>query len=237
VSLLSIEGVTKRYRRGTRERLALRGVTMSVESSELVVVLGSRRSGRSTLMRIAAGLERPDDGRVTFAGTDLAADGGAVGRRLCYCLSSFSSMEGDRVLDHVAAPLLARRASFGAARERAMRALERVEAEHLAPLTPNELDGAERVWVAIARALAHAPQMLVIDDPTAHAGPLQRDPLLRLLRTLPGQDGPSVLMCTDDGMSVSGADRVLTLEDGELRSAVESPRAEVVPLNARRVGA
>jgi predicted ABC-type transport system involved in lysophospholipase L1 biosynthesis ATPase subunit len=200
------------------------------------VVLGARRSGRSTLLRIAAGLERPDDGRVTFAGADLSGDRGAVGRRLCYCLSSFSSMEGDRVLDHVAAPLLARGASFATARQLAMGALERVDAEHLASLTPDELDGAERVWVAIARALAPNPQMIVIDDPTAHSGPLQRDPLLRLLRTLPAGDGPSVLMCTDDAMSVTGADRVITLEDGEVRSTVEPQPAEVVPLNARRAG-
>jgi ABC-type lipoprotein export system ATPase subunit len=93
------------------------------------------------------------------------------------------------------------------------------------------------VWVSVARALAPEPQLLLIDDPTAHAGPLQRDPLLRLLRALPGNDGPSVLMCTDDAMAVSGADRVLTLEDGELRATIESPRAEVVPLNARSAGA
>ncbi len=237
MSLLSLEGVGKRYRHGSRERLALRDVTVSVESGEFVVVLGTRRSGRSTLLRVAAGLERPDEGRVSFDGVDLAASTRPVGRQLCYCLTSFFSMEGDRVLDHVAAPLLARRASRGAARERALRALQRAVADHLAPLTPDELDGAERVRVSIARALAPEPRLLVIVDPAAHAGTLQRDPLLRLLGSLPGDDGPSVLMSTDDGMCVSGADRLLLLDGGELRSEVDSPRAEVVPLNARRVGA
>jgi ABC-type lipoprotein export system ATPase subunit len=237
VSVLSLEGVVKRYRHGNRERLALRDVSMRVGQNELVVVLGTRRSGRSTLMRIAAGLERPDEGRVSFQGIDLATSNRVVGRELCYCLTLFSSMEGDRVLDHVAAPLLARHVSRGSARRRATEALERADAGALSRATPDELDGAERVRVAIARALAPEPLLLVIDDPTAQAGTLQREPILRLLRSLPAHDGPSVLMSTDDGMSVSGADRVLMLDDGELRSQVDSPQADVVPLNARRAGA
>ena len=237
MTLLSLEGVSKRYRHGSRERLALRDVTMSVAAGEVVVVLGTRRSGRSTLMRIAAGLERSDEGRVRFEDTALGVRSGVVGRQLCYCLTSFSSMEGDRVLDHVGAPLLACGASRRVSRERAFRALERVESEQLAALTPAELDGSERIRVAIARALAPEPLLLVIDDPTAPAGTLQRDPLLRLLRSLPGAGGPSVLMCTDDGMCVSGAERLLLLDDGELRTQVDTPQAEVVPLNARRAGA
>ena len=237
MTLLSVEGVAKRYRHGSRERLALRDVTMSVAPGELVVVLGSRRSGRSTLMRIAAGLERSDEGRVSFNGAALGVRSRVVGRQICYCLTSFSSMEGDRVLDHVAAPLLACGASRRASRESAIRALERVEVGHLAVLTPDELDGSERVRVAIARALAPEPSLVVIDDPTASAGTLQRDPLMRLLRSLPRGGGPSVLMCTDDSMCVSGANRVLVLEDGELRSQIDPPRAEVVPLSARRAGA
>lgn len=237
MTLLSLEGVTKRYRHGSRERLALCGVTMSVDDEELVVVLGTRRSGRSTLMRVAAGLERPDEGTVIFDGAELGTRSSPVGRELCYCLTSFFSMEGDRVLGHVAAPLLARRVSRDVAQRRAMQALERAEAAALAHATPEELDGAERVRVAIARALAPNPRLIVIDDPTAQAGTLQREPIMRLLRSLPGADGPSVLMSTDDGLCVSGTDRALTLDDGELGAQVDSPQAEVVPLNARRAGA
>lgn len=237
MSLLSIEGVSKRYRRGSREFVALRGVSMVVGQGELVVVLGTRKSGRSTLLRIAAGLERPDQGSVRFDGADLGRSRRALGRRLCFCHTSFSAMEGDRVLDHVAAPLLAQGASLGEARNAAERALERAAAKNCAALAPDELDGAECVRVAIARALAPRPSLLVIDDPTAHAGVLQRDAILRLLRSLAGQDGPSVLMSTDDATCISGADRVMLLDEGELRSEVEAPQAEVVPLNAHRIGA
>jgi ABC-type lipoprotein export system ATPase subunit len=237
MSLLSVERVGKRYRRGNREFVALRNVSMAVEPGELAVVLGTRRSGRSTLLRIAAGLERPDQGLVTFEGVDLTKSRGALGRRLCFCHVSFSPMEGDRALDHVAAPLLAQRMSRVAARQVAESALERAGVEHCAATPPDELDGPERIRVAIARGLAPGPSLLVVDDPTAHAGVLQRDPVLRLLRSLAGPAGPAVLMSTDDAMCISGADRVLLLDEGELRTEVDSPQAEVVPLNAHRIGA
>ena len=237
MSLLSVEGVSKRYRRGNREFVALREVSLSIEPGELVVVLGTRRSGRTTLLRVAAGIERPDEGLVLFEGADLSRHRDVLGRRLCYCHSSFSMMQGERVVDHVAAPLLAQRSSRREARRGAEAALEQTGARNCATMLPDELDGAERVRVAIARSLAPHPALLVIDDPIARAGVLQRDPLLRLLRSLPGADGPAVLMSTDDGMCVSGANRVLLLDEGELRSEVETPPADVVPLNARRVGA
>ncbi len=244
MSLLSVESVSKRYRRGNREVVAVHDVSIAVEPGELAVVLGTRRSGRSTLLRLAAGLERPDRGRVTFGGADLAMRRDALGRRLCYCHTSFSTMEGQHVLDQVAAPLLAQRSSRRAARRTAQEVLDRVGAASCARLAPDELDGLERMRVAIARALAPQPALLVVDDPTAHASVLQGDPLLRLLRSLADEDGPAVLMSTADGMGVSGADRVVMLDEGRLRpeddsppSDGDSPPAEVVPLNARRAGA
>lgn len=237
MTLLSVESVSKRYRRGNREFVALRDVSLSIERGEFAVVLGTRRSGRTTLLRIAAGIERPDEGLVIFEGADLSRHRGLLGRRLCYCHGSFSMMQGERVLDHVAAPLLAQRSSRRGARRAAEAALEQAGVKDCATMLPDELDGAERVRVAIARSLAPRPALLVVDDPIAHAGVLQRDPLLRLLRSLPGPDGPAVLMSTDDGMCISGADRVLLLDDGELRPEPDVPPAEVVPLNARRLGA
>jgi len=231
-----MERVSKRYRRGSREFVALREVCMTIERGELVVVLGTRKSGRSTLLRIAAGLERPDHGIVRFEDAELSRDWPVLGRQICYCHASFSGMEGDRVLDHVAAPLLAQRASPDQARRAAERALERASVKHCAAMAPEELDGAERVRVAIARALAPGPSMLVIDDPTACAGVLQGDGILRLLRSLAGREGPAVLMSTDDATCIAGADRVLSLDEGKLRCEVEPPGAEVVPLRAHRMG-
>jgi ABC-type ATPase involved in cell division len=233
VSLLSIENVSKRYRRGPREHLALRGVSLAIERGELVVVLGTRKSGRSTLLRIAAGLERPDDGVVRFQGEALSGARDVVGRQISYCHATFSAMEGERILDHVAATLLARRVSSSRARRAAERALERTAAADCAGMRPDELNGVESVRVALARALVGAPNLLVSDDPTAGVGTLESDGILRLLRSI-ADEGVTVLMSTDDATCISGADRALSLDAGQMRADVEAPRADVVPLRPRK---
>lgn len=228
MSLLAVQEVSKRYRRGRREYVALNGVSLSVEGGELVVVLGMRNSGRSTLLRIAAGLERPDQGRVRFQGADLLTSDAVIGRRLAYCRMAFSELEGDVVLDHVAAGLLAQDMTAVEAARVAARALARAGVSACARMRPYELEPAEFVRVAIARALTSSPVLLVIDEPTAAVGPLQSDPILRLLRSL-ADEGVAVLMSTSDATCLSGADRALSLDQGELRGEFDPPEAEVMP--------
>lgn len=236
--MLSVERVSKRYRRGRREFVALREVSMVVGEGEYVVVLGARKSGRSTLLRVAAGLERPDEGSVSFRGVDLSRGAGVLGRRVCYCRMSFSALEGRAVVEHVEAGLLAQRVSPVAARRAAEAALDRTGTIACAGMFPYELDGGELVRVAIARALAAGPELLVIDDPTAHVGMLQAGGVLSLLRSI-ADGGVAVLMSTDDAKCLSGADRALSLDGGRLRVEAVAPQAEVVPLRggARRAGA
>jgi putative ABC transport system ATP-binding protein len=226
MSLLVVAGVSKRYRRGRREYVALNDVSLSVERGEVVAVLGTRQSGRSMLLRIAAGLERPDEGTVRFEGVDPSPS--VIGRRLAYCRMSFSELEGDRVLDHVAAGLLAQSVATVSAARTAERALARAGVANCARMRPYELHAAERVRVAIARALTSSPSLLVIDEPTATVGFLERDPILRLLRLI-ADEGVAVLMSTGDATCLSGADRAMSLEQGELRGELEPHEAEVVP--------
>lgn len=229
MSLLSIENVSKRYRRGAADRVALEDVSLALDRGELAVVLGTRKSGRSTLLRIAAGLERPDQGIVRFEGTPICAAGDVVGRRISFCHASFSPMEGELVVDHVAATLLAQRVPPRRARLAAEVMLARTAASDCAGFHPDELSAAERVRVAIARGLVAEPSMLVIDDPAASVGLLHSSGVLRLLRSI-ADEGAAVLMSTDDATCVAGADRAFTLEDGKLRADAHGPPAEVVLL-------
>jgi putative ABC transport system ATP-binding protein len=236
VSLLSLEGVSKRFRRGAREHVALRGVSLAIERGELVVVLGTRKSGRSTLLRVAAGLERPDEGIVYLDGVPLPKAGNVVGREISYCHASFSPMEGERLIEHVAAALLAQRVPLARARRSAELVLERAEVAQCAGMHPDELSAAEHIRAAIARGLVVAPRMLVIDDPTAGVGLLQSDGVLRLLRSV-ADEGVAVLMSTDDATCISGVDQAFALDNGKLRAGVQAPRADVVPLRPRALGA
>jgi ABC-type sulfate/molybdate transport systems ATPase subunit len=230
MSLLSIKHVTKRRGRGRIERVVLRGVSLEIESGEMVAVWGLRRSGRTTLVRIAAGLEHPDEGVVLFAERDLARCRDEIlGSEIGCAQFHFAPGEGGSVLDQVADGLLAERISMPTARRRAKEALARVGAEECAELGPRELDAGETVRVALARALVVEPRLLVVDEPTNGVVLRDRDPILMLLRDIAG-GGVAVLMTTGDGAALSGVDRVFTLNHGELRGGASQPLASVSPL-------
>jgi len=233
--LLELREVTKRYALGRLERVALRSVSLDVHAGELVVVWGLRRSGRTTLLRVVAGIERPDEGTVRLDGRDLNAPGrrGAppLGNEIGFCSTSFNQANGTTVLDHVALGQIARGAGRNAARAAASRVLERTGAGHCMGFDPRELDPAEAVRAGIARALVTEPRLLVLDEPTNGVDLLERDGLLRLLRSL-ADDGTAVLATV--GEAVGGADRMLSIGDGQLRGETVPEDAPVVPLRPRR---
>lgn len=231
MSLLTIEGVTKRYKRGRLERVAVRNVSLAVEAGELVAVWGVRGSGRSSLLRIAAGVEMPDEGRVSFDGRDLAKSRNRVlGRGIGYCRAPMPK-DGGLALEYVAAGLLAQKVSPRQARHRAEDMLCRVGAERCGRLECYELDGAECVRVAIAAALIVGPKLLVLDEPTNGVDLLERDPILALLRSI-ANEGVAVLISAGDAQGLAGVDRALSIDSGELRGDTRPTDARVVPLRA-----
>jgi ABC-type multidrug transport system ATPase subunit len=234
MTLLELDSVSKAYGRGPSRRVILHEVSMHVDAGELVGVWGLRRSGRSTLLRIAAGLEPPDGGSVRVAGRDLKGrDSDELRGEIGYCRRAFGPSDGRAVLDQLVLTQLARGATSTQATLRARWALSRTEAARCAELRPGELSGAEAVRVMIARVLTAHPRLLVIDEPTLGVDVLERDQIHALLRSL-AHEGIAVLTSTDKTAGLAGADRALSLGDGELRGGAVSDLAEVVPL--RRVG-
>jgi energy-coupling factor transporter ATP-binding protein EcfA2 len=235
MSLLALEHVGRCHRNppsrgtsGAHERTILRDVSLELDSGELVAIWGLRRCGRSTLLRIAAGIEPADSGRVCFTGQELSGAGSLVlGGGIGYCARA--SLDAPSVLDELLLGQLARGARQPLARARAYTALARVGAADCAPRALHELDGAEQLRVALARALALGPSLLVIDDPVRGVDVLQRDSILSLLRSL-ADEGIAVLISTDEATALAGADRALSLADGVLRGASAPEWAQVLPL-------
>lgn len=229
MSLLELEHVSKFYGGTLRERVGLRDVSLEIDSGELVAVWGKRRSGRSTLLRIAAGVETPDEGVVRFEGSDLSARGGEMlGGGIGYCRKAFGASEGRLVLDHLIVGQIARGASPSLASRRAQLALERAGADRYASRRPGELGSGEAVRVAIARALAFEPSLLLIDEPTLGVDVLERDGILLLLHSL-AKEGIAILTSTGEATGLAEA-RALHLSDGELHGAATRDLAAVVPL-------
>jgi ABC-type ATPase involved in cell division len=229
MSLLELDQVDKSYSCDPRRRGVLHGVSLEIEAGELIAVWGMRRSGRSTFLRVAGGIEAPDAGVVRFKGRDLREPGNDVlGGGIGYCRRSFRPSEGPEVVDHLAIGQIARGASLKLAIKLAHAALERVGVNSCAARRPDELDAAESVRVAIARAMVLQPRVLLIDEPTIGVDLLVRDSILALLLSL-ADDNIAVLTTTGESTCLSGA-RALTLSEGELRGARPRELAAVVPL-------
>jgi putative ABC transport system ATP-binding protein len=232
MSLLSIEDVYKRKREGQRERTILGGVSLNIESGELLGVWGPRRSGRTTLLRIAAGIEAPDEGTVRFQGRDLARHrDGSLGVGIGYVSKTLRASEEQGVLEQVAATLLARGTPVDQARGRAREALVQAGAQGCTAMRVSELAGAEAIRVALARTLALSPSLLVIDEPTATVELSERDEILSLLRRLAG-DGLAVLASSSAPEELAGFHRALSLGEGRLRGPSSAQLAPVVALRS-----
>jgi ABC-type lipoprotein export system ATPase subunit len=236
MTLLALEDVTKTYLRGRRELIALRGVSFQLHAGEIVGVWGRRFSGRTTLLRVAGGLASPDRGRIRLMGVDLAdCPEGELRRRIAFCHPRFDPAHAERVVEHVAVPLLASGVRLDRACRRAHAMLERLGAGACAELRPDELDHGEATRVAIARALLPQPELLLVDEPANGVGLLDRDPLLSMLRAVAKEEDVAVLMTAAETTALTGADRVLSITAGELRGETTPASAAVVPFPRRRV--
>jgi ABC-type multidrug transport system ATPase subunit len=220
MTLLALERVCKRHQDGRSERVVLDDVSMSIQPGELVAVLGERRSGRSTLLRIAADIEAPDSGTVRFAGRELGGGKGtALGEGIGYCSRASADPEAGFVLEELMLTPRTRGISHADAQARAREALERVGAAACAGHPYSDLGGTESVRVSLAQALMLQPALLIIDEPVAAVDPLEHKNILELLRSL-ADDGIAVLMSVGESTEFPNADRKLLIRDGVLAGSV-----------------
>jgi ABC-type ATPase involved in cell division len=228
--LLSFEAVVKRHRDGRRLAAVLDGVSFELAPGEFVGLRGPRRSGKTTLLRIAAGIDRPDAGSVRCLGTDLATmparERARWLRAVGFAPQAWRAARGKPVIDHVALPLLVDGCSLRAAMIRAHEAIERVGAAEHADAAPHELPPDAMTRVSLARASVRRPRLLVVDDPGPPAAG-ERAPISDLLHELAG-DGMGVLVAGRDVASLHGAHRIMSIGNGSLR-VHEPPAATVVP--------
>lgn len=234
MSLLIFEGVSKRYTAGRLECPVLHEVDLSMEPGELVAVWGERRSGRSTLLRIAAGIEPPDSGHVRFRERDLQASRGhALGDGIGYCRPFRRDREERVVLEEIMVGPRTRGLARSDTKARAHACLDRVGASGCMHQRMSELDGTEAVRVSIARALVLDPALLLIDEPVTGVDLLARDEVLTLLRSL-ADEGIAVLMTVADSTALTEADRALRISGGRLGGSVNPQLAPVSDLDRHR---
>ncbi len=238
MTLLELNGVGKSYWRGRHEVVVLDDVSFAIAPGEFTAIFGQRASGKTTLLRIAAGIEAPDAGTVSFAGRDLATLRrspriAGLDPRVGWMRRSGPLIASMEMLDYVALPLMGTHPHREAHRQ-ATRMLRDVGARDLARATWGALSDAERTLVMLAQATVRRPLLLLADDPTVSLGVEERTSILALLRATADAGGMAVLMTVPDVPDMLHSHQVMSLADGELIKPAPRPQAQVIELRTGR---
>ena len=216
--LLSLERVTKAYRMGQVEVLALRGVDLELAEGEFLAIMGPSGSGKSTLLHIAGLLDRPTSGRVLWQGEDVTGLRSARlaelrGRHIGFVFQTFNLIPTLTAQENVELPLVFQGVPAGERRKRAGELLAAVGLSARARHRPGQLSGGERQRVAIARALAADPKLILADEPTGNLDSTSGREILALLAEL-NEAGKTLVLVTHDAEAASVAKEVLRMRDG-----------------------
>jgi ABC-type multidrug transport system ATPase subunit len=240
--LLCLESVCKSFSHGAHVQQVLRDVSLRLDGGQVAAVRGDRFAGKTMLLRIAAGIERPSSGTLCFEGVDLgrlasSVRGRLLGDVIAWCDRSDPGVDL-RVRDLVALSLLMGRSDGSRqALRRADAALEQLDALGCARKRWVELSTWERMLVSLARGVVCEPRLLIVDDLLDGLGGLRTMDAAHLLRDLSERVGCAVLLSSSDAEASVFADKVYALYDGCLRLTVDVSmvaNGEVVPFPERR---
>jgi len=201
---------------GASRRVVLDGLSLHVEAGEFIAVRGESGVGKSTLLNLIAGLDRPDAGSVVVAGVDLAPlDDDALTRlrreRIGFVFQAFHILPYLTVAQNVALPLVLNGRRAAGEEGRVLEMLEGVALADRAESAPLELSGGELQRVAIARALVHRPAIVLADEPTGNLDPASAAEVIELLRLAVKQQGATAILVTHSPVAAASADRVLVM--------------------------
>jgi ABC-type lipoprotein export system ATPase subunit len=239
-SLLAFEHVSKSYPDGRRQIIVLERASFTVHEGDFLGILGPRRAGKSTLLRLAAGIESPDNGKICFAGRDMAqismVERGRLLRTEIGLLApdDWRPGRGERVVDLVAMPLVSDGATLHEARRGARRMLHWAGAAEYADDLAESLSVGERIRVMLARTLVREPRLLLVDEPAVVPSPKEREDLYELLRSGARERKAALVVASEDAAPLRGAMVMMSIGDGELCST-DTPGV-VLPFPERRAG-
>ena len=219
--VMEATGVRRSFRQGPIDLQVLQGVNFAVRSGERIAIIGASGSGKTTLLQILGGLDRPTEGTVRIAGSDIhsldeKARGDLRNRTLGFIYQFHHLLPEFSALENVAMPLLIRRTPKHEAEKTARAILERVGLGDRLVHRPHELSGGERQRSAVARALVTGPRIVLADEPTGNLDGGNAESVFAMLLDLNRELGTSLIVVTHDRRLASRMDRILELERGNL---------------------
>jgi putative ABC transport system ATP-binding protein len=216
-----LAGVSKTYRKSGRDILAVRELDLDIRAGEWLAVQGKTGHGKTTLLQLLGGLDRPTRGRITFAGQDLATAPESQVRRVRagsfgFIFQTFNLVPTLTAHENVEAALIPLGVHHTQRRERVTAALDSVGLADRAQHLPGELSGGQQQRVAIARALVKEPRVLLADEPTGNLDEDTRDEIIGLLDTLWRERRLTLVLVSHDSSVVRRAQRIGVMSRGRL---------------------
>jgi len=244
-SIIQTTDLVKHYRMGDQLVEALRGVSVSVEGGEFLVIMGASGSGKSTLMHIMGCLDHPTSGSLLIDGDDISKVGSSRladlrNSKIGFVFQQFNLLSRTTAVHNVELPLLYAGIGSSERRRRAVDALEKVGLGHRLSHYPNQLSGGEQQRVAIARALINNPPIIMADEPTGNLDTRSGIEILEILQEL-HSNGITLVMVTHERDVAEHGDRIIHLRDGSVvgneavaskRSAAEARESRPAALDA-----
>lgn len=218
---LRLDDVTLTLGDGDAAVTALDHVSLSVAPGEFVAVVGPSGSGKSSLLAVAGGLQRPTSGTVRIAGTELTALSdkqrtAARRRHIGFVFQQSNLLASLTVLEQLLLPMHIDGRLDAAARARADELIEAVGLTHRTASRPHQLSGGERQRAGLARALMTSPAVLLVDEPTSALDRVRSAEAVRLIAEQTHERGTATVMVTHDTAIMDAADRVYEMVDGRL---------------------
>ncbi len=222
MAMIEARGISRVYKTGSVEVMALRDVSVDIDAREFVAFVGPSGSGKSTLLNMVGCLDHPSSGTLSVLGSDVAALDRAHaaafrGEYLGFVFQEFNLVPVLSAFENVEYPLLMIR-SWPPDRRRAqvMKLLDAVGMADQAHKRPDELSGGQKQRVAVARALVSEPKLVLADEPTANLDHDSAHKVLDLMKRMRDDFGTTFVFSTHDPKIMQAAERTLTLEDGRL---------------------
>ncbi|MGG7178028.1 ABC transporter ATP-binding protein [Clostridium paraputrificum] len=222
--MIEVRGVSKIYRMGREQVVALNDVSLSVEKGEFVAIIGPSGSGKSTLMHIVGGLDSPTMGSVIIEGNDISKLKDKQlskyrNEKIGFVFQAFNLENSQTALENVMMPLIFAGISKKERKERALKALEQVGIAELAKHKPSEMSGGQRQRVSVARAIVNNPEIVFADEPTGNLDSKSGENIMGLFREINAK-GFTVIMVTHNPLEANKANRVVKIKDGKIISDV-----------------
>jgi putative ABC transport system ATP-binding protein len=223
-SVAEVRGVRKTYESEGAPVRALRGVDLTIDAGEFVAIMGPSGCGKSTLLNLIAGLDTPTDGEIVVAGEPLQGkDENALARmrraHIGIVFQFFNLLEGMSVLENVTLPAIIAGSSRKQAETRARDLLDLLGLADKAKNAPGVLSGGQRQRLAIARALANQPTLVLADEPTGALDSAGGEEILELFRRLHA-NGQAIMLVTHDQSVADAASRLVRMRDGRIENGV-----------------